>query len=800
MHFFLCTFFILPPLLFYNAAAIAVEPPWRTGDYAYYANNEALADVLKHFATDQNIPIIVSEKITEKVNANFQNMPPAMFLERLANIYDLVWFYDGRSLYVSHLNESENRLIPLKDMDVETAKQQLIELGLWNEKFKWSAAPKSYLVHIAGPPAYVDLIDESIKLLNENYRPSIQADYTAKIFRLQYALAVDRRVTFRGREEVIPGVATVLRETFGIADELSKDKRTAKQTGGAASDYDLEKLKGKIAVEGEKQATDNEQQTDTMQPAAENRADPLTSIRALAHLNAVIVYAKKSDLPLYAETIKSLDVPTDQIEIEVSIIDMSADLAQTLGVDWQLQEAVGGQVNLSTVFTDDLGRFMLRISALEEDGDARVISRPAVLTMNNEEATFDNSETFYVKLAGTEEVDLVPVSVGSLLQVRPRIIHSENNQRAVRLDIRIEDGKRQAGSQNVDSLPVTAKTLIRSQAEVAENESLLLGGHYFEQVVRSDRKIPFLGDLPIAGILFRRDTVSTQKFVRIFIITPRIVESTMHAGKDVQKRALRWRRQSELPADYLQREVVDEMRIPPWQGSNQTGAASTPAQALQDDKSLSPSLSPPQQQPGKAAPAAAKPVVASDDSRIKGWRLQSAAFEQAAELEDLVDRLGEQGQQFVVRQFDHQGQTYYRLETIAVVSENQVRTQQAHLAEQHGLETRLLPVSDSLARPAAASAPAARAQQANQARTRADSYERWVLQLGIFQNQSNAENFLQKLHQAGYRQAKVVHDDGDEQSVYMVSIDDLSRRQVESTQADIREKLKVSGYMALQQQ
>ena len=799
-------------ILFASTNISALEPPWREGQYAHYANNEPLSEVLQHFATDQNIPIIVSEKITDKVNANFQNMPPKVFLERLASIYDLVWFYDGRSLYVSHLSESESRIISLKNMDVETAKQQLIELGLWDKKFNWRPAPKSQVVYVSGPPTYVSLIEESIELLSENYDPSLQVDYTAKIFRLKYALAVDRRVSFRGREEIIPGVATILRQTFGIAD-LGR-KQTEKQQGGTASDYNLEKLKGKLSLGGENKTADQEKpKTNDVEKLANDKTQ-LTSIRALGHLNAVIVYAKKSDLALYEETIKSLDVPTDQIEIEVSIIDMSADLVQALGIDWQLQEAVGGQVNLSTIYTRDVGRFMLRVSALEEEGDARIISRPAVLTMNNEEATFDNSETFYVKLAGTEEVDLVPVSVGSLLQVRPRIISSETDKRAVRLDIRIEDGSRQSGSQSVENLPITEKTLITSQAEVAENESLLLGGHYYEQTVRSDRKVPLLGDLPFAGFLFRRDAVSTRKFVRIFMITPRIVGSRVHTGADAQARALNLKRRSELPADFFERQV-DDLRIPRWQdqdkkdepvGSSAPEKNEAPAaepEGESDKTELAhtkPAPMPPATEQKQPPAAKLSPAVA-DGSRIKGWRLQSAYFEQKSEAEAMVSRLNRKGYQTLVRPFDHQAKILYRLETKDLVSESRARQLQFALYKQEGLETTLLPVTESFKPPGLPTQEV----QSRQAKTAHEpraaelpDQESWILQLGIFSSQNNAENLLKKLHKAGYKKANLIRDDSEGQLSYTVGINNLSRQRAESMQVDIRESLKVSGYIAPQ--
>ncbi len=64
-------------------------------------------------------------------------------------------------------------------------------------------------------------------------------------------------------------------------------------------------------------------------------------------------------------------------------------------------------------------QFVARISALQTEGAAKVVSSPQVVTLSNVEAVFDSSQTFYVRVAGREEVDLFNVSAGTLLRGRP---------------------------------------------------------------------------------------------------------------------------------------------------------------------------------------------------------------------------------------------------------------------------------------------------------------------------------------------------------------------------------------------
>src|SRR6185369_10240209 len=233
-------------------------------------------------------------------------------------------------------------------------------------------------------------------------------------------------------------------------------------------------------------------------------------------LNAVIVRDLADRLPRYEQLIAALDVEPQSLEIEATIIDVNTDRMRELGVNWRWNNAGYGAAFAGSVPTagaggivsavlGSAGQFFSRIRALQAEGAARVVSSPQVVTLSNVEAVFDNSSTFYVRVAGRDEVDLFNVSAGTTLRVTPHVFREEDTTR-IKLLVQIEDGALSA--QTVDTLPVVERSGINTQALIAEGESLLIGGMVRETNATSEDKVPGLGDVPVVGNLFK--TKATQ--------------------------------------------------------------------------------------------------------------------------------------------------------------------------------------------------------------------------------------------------------------------------------------------------
>jgi type III secretion protein C len=142
------------------------------------------------------------------------------------------------------------------------------------------------------------------------------------------------------------------------------------------------------------------------------------------------------------------------------------------------------------------------------------------VTLSNVEALFDSNQTFYVRVAGREEVDLFNVSAGTSLRVTPNVFRDGDRWR-IRMMVGVEDGR--VTEQTVDAIPIVDRSTINTQALILEGESLLIGGMTRELRDRKADKVPVLGDLPVVGALFRNRTDTSQRIERLILITPRLI-------------------------------------------------------------------------------------------------------------------------------------------------------------------------------------------------------------------------------------------------------------------------------------
>mgnify|MGYP000875219381 CR=1 FL=1 len=164
---------------------------------------------------------------------------------------------------------------------------------------------------------------------------------------------------------------------------------------------------------------------------------------------------------------------------------------------------------------------------LEGTGDARIVARPSVLTVDNLGAVLDLSETFYIRVQGERVADVIPITTGTLLKVTPRLITGKGKNQ-IQLVVDVEDGALQ--DQKFDQIPTIRKSSVATQAVVNENETLLIGGYFLDQTVSNKDRVPGVGQVPVVGWFFGHETGSKQRRERLFMITPRVVNLDAGAG------------------------------------------------------------------------------------------------------------------------------------------------------------------------------------------------------------------------------------------------------------------------------
>jgi hypothetical protein len=152
----------------------------------------------------------------------------------------------------------------------------------------------------------------------------------------------------------------------------------------------------------------------------------------------------------------------------------------------------------------DSGNFLIgKIKVLESTGDARLLSRPSILTLDNMGATIDLSTTFYVRVVGERVAEVVPVTASTTLRVTPRYVE-KNGKRLIQLVIDIEDGSLQ-DSEQIGQLPTVVRSSVNTEAVVGENQSLLIGGYKIDSdISQNDGLAPDQQDPDRGGVLQAR--------------------------------------------------------------------------------------------------------------------------------------------------------------------------------------------------------------------------------------------------------------------------------------------------------
>jgi len=355
---------------------------------------------------------------------------------------------------------------------------------------------------------------------------------------LKNAPVDDRTVRLRDRTVTTPGVATILRnlvsgngaQSSGTQTLLLEMAAPLRAMGGAT-----------LAAAGAAASGSSDAFTASGSKAnnAGNRNQPV--IQSDPRQNAVIVRDLRERIPIYEKLIAFLDQPTALIEIEALIVDVNDTKVDELGVDW-LAGKDGRSVGFGTPTTlepdrstlqltlnvnpvtlvIDSGNFMIgKIKVLESTGDARLLSRPSILTLDNMGATIDLSTTFYVRVVGERVAEVVPVTASTTLRVTPRFVE-KNGKRLIQLVIDIEDGSLQESDQ-LGQLPTVVRSSVNTEAVVGENQSLLIGGYKIDTDISQNDGLPLISRIPIVGAFFRHARKETQRRERLFLITPKIV-------------------------------------------------------------------------------------------------------------------------------------------------------------------------------------------------------------------------------------------------------------------------------------
>jgi type III secretion protein C len=524
--------------------ALSVGDPSAGNRFVYKAEGKRLTELLQDFAASQGMPAIVADGVDGVVHANFETTP-RRFLDAISKTYGLLWYHDGTALYFYPSKAIQSRIFRLKGYSQGQLQNLMRSLQLGDQRYplKFDSLQKTLLVY--GPPRHVELIASAIESLDIGATEGNER--VVRVLPLRFASAGDRKLG----EHLIPGVASILRSLYSGHSPLAPGDASYAPRVAAGKFKALQSLgPGKLMPDLQLKPQQQDAMAGATQPAARgvqspvDQIDDIPAFEADEGTNTVIVHGRANRMQEYADLVKRLDVQPELIELEATIIDVSTDSVDSLGVDWSLRGArsggsvtsppgitspaangvaVPGVFNLTTLIANAGREFMMRIHALEAKGKAKIVAKPKVLGVANRPAHMQSTRQAMVRVAGNLEANLFQVEAGTRLQVTPQVI-VRNDGTQLKMSLYIQDGNFE--SRLVDGVPVVKRSEIRTEAHVRDGESLLIGGITVDSDSSEVNVVPVLSDLPIVGGMFKWRTAQSSRTERLFLITPKLLPST----------------------------------------------------------------------------------------------------------------------------------------------------------------------------------------------------------------------------------------------------------------------------------
>lgn len=276
-----------------------------------------------------------------------------------------------------------------------------------------------------------------------------------------------------------------------------------------------------------------------------------TNIQADIELNALLINADPNVMSEIYSVLKHIDVPRAQVLIEAVVVEITLDNSNQLGVQWLLSGndglssgsnftnagtslnsvatsvALNGGNILSTGGTAIIGDTNLGaiIQAIQSKSNSNLLSTPKILTLDNQEARILVGETRpfqtgeYSENSDSTFVTTSREDIGLTLKVTPHI----NSSNKVRMEVfqTVESASEEASELGT----ITTVREIETVVIAEDRQTIVLGGLIQDNLVETKQKVPFIGDIPILGSLFRSSLKSVEKKNLLVFIRPTIIRN-----------------------------------------------------------------------------------------------------------------------------------------------------------------------------------------------------------------------------------------------------------------------------------
>ncbi len=272
--------------------------------------------------------------------------------------------------------------------------------------------------------------------------------------------------------------------------------------------------------------------------------------------NSLVITASPGDFVTIQRVIAKLDIPRDEVYVEVVIMEM------LISREFQLSTNVINPVSgVGSTPNTDLFSFLQNpiaqkglvlgfaqgksrtltiggqsftlssvqglIKALQTNNYGNVLATPQILTLDNTEATFESAEKIPIPtvtaIQGSTSTSITKEAVSLSIKIKPQINKLSN---FVKLDVttKLADiSNRELPAQVQQLAFATTERNAQTSVVVADSDTVVLGGLIRDKQSEIVSKVPLLGDIPLLGWLFRSKSTTAEKTNLLIFMTPHIV-------------------------------------------------------------------------------------------------------------------------------------------------------------------------------------------------------------------------------------------------------------------------------------
>jgi len=467
----------------------------NTGNVSMEFNNVDIANVLQVFSKEKGLNIIAGENVHGKISVNLHDVSLKKALDAILTINGYDYSIEGDIIKVFKRGSTDlsSAIITLKNISAENMMGIAKNFCGPNGKISFDKNTNSIVVFDTSKnisnlrSVLISLDNKSAKTLDSK---NIQPGYSVRIITLKNAR--------------VKGVVSVIKPLFGKDDKIVYDTKS----------------------------------------------------------NTLIASASPDVLKIIDQVVKKLDVHTRQVMIEAKIMEVSLRQNDSMGLDWfwrnlakGVYDSDGNQQNLyslSTKIPSDVGNMTSGgifnfgtiaakhlsgvLKAISDKSDAKLISAPKLAVLNNASAEIEindkwpKKEINQVTAAGNTAKDITTfefVDVPIKLLVTPVI--GENDYIDVTVSLQVDNVVEIVDKET--NTPRISSRKTSTTLRVKNGETIAIGGLIKNDIIKSNSKVPVLGDIPIIKNAFRSSKKDIIRSELIIFITPSIMMEMINKSK-----------------------------------------------------------------------------------------------------------------------------------------------------------------------------------------------------------------------------------------------------------------------------